>query len=325
MPLVDSYGRQVSYLRLSVTGRCNLHCVYCRPAAGKGAEKPDDLLGYDGLMRVAETAVSLGVEKIRITGGEPLLRAGITNFVADLASIDGLKQLVLTTNGQLLAELADGLKEAGLQRINISLDSLDAATYAAITRGGELRRVMEGLAAAEQAGFSSVKINVVVMRGINDHELTDFAALSLERPFDVRFIELMPTRGGLALTPVSGTEIMAVLSEHYRLQPVAGGRLDGPSRSFRIAGAAGTVSLITPLSNHFCHTCNRLRLTSDGLLKGCLFGMDTMDIKPYLHTGDLPGLEAAIRAAVRSKPSGHRLGDQQNRRLSPLRMSSIGG
>ncbi len=325
MPLVDSYGRRISYLRLSVTGRCNLRCVYCRPAAGKCAAGPDEQLDYDGLLRVAEAAVSLGVEKIRITGGEPLLRPGITGFISDLAGLAGLEQLVLTTNGQFLAELADGLKQAGLQRINISMDSLDVATYAAITRGGELRRVIEGLAAAEQAGFGSVKINVVVMRGVNDHELLDFAALSLEHPWDVRFIELMPTRAGVAATAVSGTEIMAKLSESYRLQPVAGGRLDGPSRSFRITGAAGTVSLITPLSNHFCHTCNRLRLTSDGLLKGCLFGTDALDIKPYLHTDDVRGLEAAMLEAVRAKPSGHRLGSSQDNRFAPLRMSRIGG
>lgn len=324
MSMVDMYGRRISYLRLSVTGHCNLRCTYCRPEALEDALWQADVLEYDELLQVARAAVSLGVEKIRVTGGEPLMRPGITGLIADLAGLDGLKQLVLTTNGVLLAEMADELKQAGLQSINISLDSLDALTYAAITRGGTLQRVMDGIAAVERAGFRSVKINVVVMRGVNDHEVAEFAALTVNHPWGVRFIEHMPTLAEQPLM-VPGEELLQLLSRRYELQPVDEEPLGGPSRNFRIKGATGTVSLITPLSNHFCHRCNRIRVTSSGLAQSCLFSDGGIDLKPFIS--DSRGLQAALLHAVQAKPQSHGLylnGANVNGLVS-IRMSSIGG
>lgn len=326
MTLRDPHGRYINYLRLSVTDRCNLRCSYCMPAGGVAKFQHSDILSYEELLQVADAAVAIGVEKIRITGGEPLVRKGIIDFLGRLARIPGLKHLVLTTNGTQLPEMAQDLRDAGVQSLNISLDSLDPDTFRRITRGGDLTRVMDGIAAAQAAGFPFVKINMVVMRGINDHEVADFAALSIDRPYRVRFIEHMPTAGGTGETlTVPGAELMASLEKRYRLQPVQREAMGGPSTSFRIEGALGTVGVITPVSCHFCHECNRIRVTSSGFAKSCLFAEGKVDLKPVIALRDRPALQAALLDVVNAKPLRHDLSLDDSPKDSSLQMSNVGG
>ena len=323
--LIDQHGRVINYLRLSVIDRCNLRCIYCMPAEGIGKVCHSDILSYEELFRVARAAVAIGIEKIRVTGGEPLIRKGIIDFLGRLAAIPGLRQLVVTTNGVLLGELAADLRAAGVQRLNISLDSLDAATFARISRCGDLSRVLAGIAAAERCGFP-VKLNMVVMRGVNDHELLDFAALSRERPITVRFIEYMPTirEPGWQKMIVPGDEILARLAERFTLQPLAASALAGPSRNFRIAGAEGALGVITPVSRHFCGECNRIRVTSTGKAKSCLFSDSETDLKPYFVSHDDALLTEALLTIVGAKPDSHRLSLAGSGHRS-FAMAAIGG
>ncbi len=327
MPLLDPFGRRINYLRLSVTDRCNLRCLYCVPGKGPAARGGGKILGYDDLERVARAAVSLGVEKIRVTGGEPLARPGIAGFLSRLAALPGLKRLVLTTNGILLPAMARPLKAAGVQSVNISLDSLKADVFARITGGGSLRAALDGIAAAEDAGFRSIKINVVVMRGVNADEAADFAALSIAKPYRVRFIEYMPTAGnaGWRSVVVPGREIVGALARRYELEPVPPDALTGPAREYRIAGAAGTVGIITPITCHFCADCSRIRVTARGLAKSCLFRPSGADLRPYLGAAfDPTALEDALRRVVRDKPQGHGLSGE-GADPEPFPMSEVGG
>jgi cyclic pyranopterin phosphate synthase len=275
--------------------------------------------------RIARLAVSLGIEKIRITGGEPLVRKDLAGFIEALATIDGLKEVVLTTNGLLLRELAPDLRRAGVQRLNISLDSLKPETFAMITRGGNLGKTLDGIAAAEQAGFSPLKINMVVIRGINDDEVLDFAALTIRKPHQVRFIEYMPTN----LAPdwssafVPGEEILQRISKVYPLEPLPHAETAGPAKVFRIPGVMGTIGFITPVSSHFCETCNRIRVTASGVIRGCLFDNGGVSLKPYLDRSD-GELRAFLWKVMQSKPERHHLLDR-NPLVTPFAMSEIGG
>jgi len=326
MALIDSYGRKINYLRLSVTDRCNFRCIYCMPSGGV-VDKVDhhDILSYEELMLLARSVVPLGIEKIRVTGGEPLVRNGIVSFLSDLSKIPGLRQLVLTTNGFLLEEMALPLREAGVQRLNISLDSLREDRFMEITRVGDLRKVLAGINAAEKAGFP-IKINAVAMRGINDDEINEFAALTLDKPFAVRFIEYMPTTNedGWESRSISGEEILARIKERFSLQPVVRGEMAGPSRDYKINGAAGTIGVITPLSCHFCSECNRIRVTSKGMAKTCLFSEKEVDLKPLLRSADKDGLQEILRRIVSEKPGKHTIVEQASER-KPFSMSRIGG
>ncbi len=327
MALLDPFGRKINYLRLSVTDRCNLRCLYCVPGKKPAAAARGEILGYDDLERVARAAVSLGVEKIRVTGGEPLSRRGIVGFLGRLAAIPGLKRLVVTTNGVLLPAMARNLRGAGVESVNISLDSLRADVFSRITGGGSLRSVLHGIAAAEDAGFPYIKINVVVIRGVNESEAADFAALSLAKPYRVRFIEYMPTAGGAGWRSavVPGDEILEDLSRRYDLRPVPRDALTGPAREFRIAGAAGTIGIITPISCHFCAQCNRIRVTARGLAKGCLFGLSGIDLRPFLgNAHDVAGLRDALRRIVCDKPKRHGL-SEEGAGCDPFPMSEVGG
>jgi cyclic pyranopterin phosphate synthase len=326
MELIDSYGRRINYLRLSVTDRCNLRCRYCMPAGGVKKLQHGDLLSYEELYRVAWASVACGIEKIRVTGGEPLVRKGLVGFLGQLAAIPGLKELVLTTNGMLLEELALPLRRAGVARLNISLDSLESENFALITRGGDLNRVLAGIAAAERAGFPPVKINMVVMRGVNDQELLRFAALSIDKPYTVRFIEYMPTLRdpGWQSQCMSGAEILQRIAERYHLMPLAGGELAGPARNFKIEGAAGALGIITPVTGHFCDSCNRIRVTAAGLVRGCLFADRAVNLKALLAYGDSGLLRHALRRIVTQKPGRHTLVGEWGQG-SPLNMSATGG
>lgn len=326
MKLIDTHGRRINYLRLSVTDRCNMRCSYCMPPEGIPLLQHGDMLSYEELYHVASEAVALGIEKIRITGGEPLVRKGLIGFIERLSALPGLRELVLTTNGVLLREMALPLRRAGVQRLNISLDSLNPTTFAAITRGGDLRKVLDGIAAADEAGFPPVKINMVVMRGVNDDELLDFAALTLRQPCTVRFIEYMPTLQdkGWDAQSVDGREILERIGRHFPLLPLVSTEMAGPSRNFKISGAAGAIGIITPISGHFCESCNRIRVTASGLVRGCLFENKTVDLKPHLRSPGHSNVREILRRIVMDKPDRHHLAEEEPGHGS-VAMSRIGG
>lgn len=326
MALIDTYGRRISYLRLSVTDRCNLRCRYCMPAEGIPKRPHGDMLSYEDLYRIAGEAVAIGIDKIRLTGGEPLVRKGLLPFIEKLSLLPGLKELVLTTNGLLLPELARPLRQAGVKRLNISLDSLRPEVFAAITRGGDLKRVLDGIEAALEAGFPPPKINMVVMRGINDAEVLDFAALTLQRAVTVRFIEYMPNlqETGWQEQCVPGAELLERIGREYRLLPLVSTEAAGPARNFRIAGAAGALGLITPISGHFCGSCNRIRVSSSGMAHSCLFAGTSTDLKPALRSNDSHELRQTLCGLVTSKPPGHTLRQEQSQQHA-FAMSGIGG
>lgn len=307
MRLTDSLGRHINYLRLSVTDRCNLRCFYCMPKEGIIKKGHESILSYEELLLIAESAVNLGIEKIRITGGEPLVRAGLVGFLEKLSKISRLKHLTLTTNGLLLEELAGDLYRAGVQRLNVSLDSLDARTFSEITRGGDLKKVMSGLDAAERAGFMPPKINVVVMRGVNDAEILSFAEMTRSRGNSVRFIEYMPVvrEEGWQRYCISGDEILQRIEASYNIEQIDKGPYAGPSRDFRIPGARGSIGIITAVSGHFCSECNRIRVTSTGQAKGCLFSDEKTDLLQCLRPPDREQLTEVLRGIVSGKPERH--------------------
>jgi GTP 3',8-cyclase len=326
MVLIDSYGRKINYLRLSVTDRCNLRCIYCMPAEGVRKLRHQEILSYEELMLLAETAVGIGIEKIRVTGGEPLVRNGILDFLGKLSTIPQLRQLVLTTNGMLLPKMAEDLRKAGVQRLNISLDSLRPETFACITRCGDLGKVLAGIRIAEEAGFP-IKLNMVVMRGMNDDEVVEFAGLTLLKPYMVRFIEYMP----VVKDPdwhslvVPGEEIIRRIAAAYRVQPLdREDYLSGPSKNYRIDGAAGAIGIITPVSSHFCSECNRIRVSSSGMARGCLFDNTEFNLKTLLRNRDRSALEEALREIVSRKPGKSRLSGSYSA-CKPFDMSKVGG
>lgn len=325
MAPTDTHGRRISYLRLSVTDRCNLRCQYCMPAKGIPKLKHGDILSFEELHRIARLAVSLGIEKIRVTGGEPLVRKGVLPFLRNLADIDGLKELVLTTNGMRLRECAAELRRAGVQRLNVSLDSMQPGTYSTLTRGGDLRQALDGIAAAEEAGFPPVKINTVVIRGINDNELLDFADLTLRGAHQIRFIEYMPTNTAPDWPSafVSGKEILERIGKVYPIQSLPNIGSAGPAKLFQIPGAQGTLGIITPISQHFCEECNRIRVTATGIVKGCLFDNGTLSLKPHFERSD-DELRAVLYGVLRNKPDRHHLLDKDTL-IQPFSMSEIGG
>lgn len=305
--LVDSYGRLHNYLRVSVTDRCNLRCVYCMGEEGVEWLNPERILRYEEIVEVVKTAVDLGVERVRITGGEPLVRRDLPLLINELSRISGLKDLALTTNGILLPQQAEILREAGLKRVNISLDSLRPATYRQLTRRGDLRLALAGVEAALKAGFSPVKINVVLMKGINDREIPDFLKLATERPLHIRFIEYMPVGGGNIdhrdrFFPVASALEMVAEAGLRPLGEATGG---GPATVYTIPNGAGSIGFITAVSGKFCRDCNRLRLTADGFLKPCLYWPDELAVRPCL--GDPARLRALFRQAMKVKKRESRL------------------
>jgi cyclic pyranopterin phosphate synthase len=332
--MLDKFKREINYLRVSITDRCNLRCVYCMPKEGLSLIGHEDILSYEEMLRIIGIARKLGIVKVRVTGGEPLVRRGVTEFLAALGKL-GLEDISLTTNGILLESLADPIRKAGVGRINVSLDSLDPERYARITRGGDLAAVLRGLEQADRAGFSPIKINIVTVKGFNDDEAIQFARLTLEKPYEIRFIELMPIGGknDNADKYVSNDELMERIGRLGRLLPVLDARqgksLDGPARRFRFEGARGVIGFISPISHNFCHACNRLRLTADGGLRACLMVDGEIDLKTPMRRGCTDEeLELLIRQAIMSKPRGQHTdgaGDDCSRRKCAREMSTIGG
>ena len=332
--MLDKFKREINYLRVSITDRCNLRCVYCMPKEGLSRIGHEDILRYEEMLRIIGIARKLGIVKVRVTGGEPLVRRGVVEFLSSLGKM-GLEDISLTTNGVLLESLADPIRDAGVRRINVSLDSLDPEKYARITRGGDLSAVLRGLEQAERADFSPIKINVVTVRDFNDDETTQFARLTLGKPYEIRFIELMPIGGSNdnADKYVSNEELVEKISRVGRLLPVEGGNRgkspDGPARRFRLEGARGVIGFISPISHNFCHACNRLRLTADGSLRACLMVDGEIDLKTPLRKGcSDEALEQLIRQAVMNKPRGQHTGgagEDSSRRKCAREMSTIGG
>jgi GTP 3',8-cyclase len=325
-PLVDRYGRVHDDLRISVTDRCNLRCVYCMPEVGMTFLAHDALLSFDEIVRVAGVAASLGVRSLRLTGGEPLVRKGLASLIARLSSI-GFDDLSLTTNGMLLAPLAVSLASAGLSRVNISCDSLRADRFASIRRRGDLATVLDSMDAAEAAGLAPLKVNVVILRGINDDEILDFAAFARDTGRIVRFIEFMPldAQGQWDKTQlVSGQEVFEQVSSAWPLEAVDCGG-SAPAERFRFADGRGEIGLISSVTQPFCGTCNRLRLTSDGALRNCLFSDDELSVRDLIRDGGADAqIATLLRQAVWEKFPGHAINEPDF--LRPARsMSMIGG
>jgi cyclic pyranopterin phosphate synthase len=325
-PLIDRYQRRIDYLRLSVTDRCNLRCLYCMPSPGVPFIAHQDILRYEELERIARLALSLGITKIRLTGGEPLVRREVLHLCEKIARLPHLESLSLTTNGVLLHRCARDLFNAGVSRINISLDTLDPAKYAGITGKYCFFQVWEGLHQAHFIGFQPIKINTVVMRGKNDDEIEELAALTYTYPFHVRFIELMPSRPGVQERHFfSAEEIKQRLERQDRLEPAHSRNSNGPARYYRFPGALGKIGLISP-SRHSCQTCNRLRVTSDGKLRSCLFSREEVDLRRLLRQGASDGeIMAAMRQAVWLKPRGNSFNSGLDGECLSRPMSAIGG
>ena len=310
--LSDSFKRPINYLRISVTDRCNLRCIYCMPAEGVCSIPHSDILTYEEIYTIVVAGAELGINKIRITGGEPLVRLGLNRLIHMLAQIDTVDDIALTTNGILLGRYAAELKSAGLLRVNVSLDTLKPDKFEFITRGDKLGDVLEGIEVARSVGLNPVKINVVVMADVNDNEVLDFAAKTIDDDWHVRFIELMPFAGGGATDPqfVSARNIKKRLDPLGKLEPYMPSMGSGPAKYFRFPQAKGSIGLITPISEHFCVSCNRLRLTADGKLRSCLLADEEIDLKQPLRSGISPdGLKQLITQAVNNKPLCHQLAE----------------
>lgn len=327
MELRDRYERVIDYMRISITDRCNLRCIYCMPQNGLQLFEHKEILAYEEIIRIVGIAASLGVRKIRLTGGEPLTRKNIFFLLSSLKTIKGIEDISLTTNGILLEKYAKELADSGLDRINISLDSLRPDRYKKITRGGDISLVLKGMDAAEAAGLLPVKINVVPIRNLNDDEIPDFARMTLTTPRHVRFIEFMPI-GARDLWSderyMSTDEIKDTVAKIGPIMPVRL-RKRGPAKYFRFDGAPGVIGFISALTHHFCGDCNRLRLTADGKLRPCLFSETEIDLKPALRKQSSDNeIERLLRLAIEIKPEGHKI-DQRDDLSSLRNMSRIGG
>lgn len=343
LPLVDQFSRTISYLRLSLTDRCNLRCIYCMPEEDQDRDgqvktgkflQHNELLSYEELLRVVGLAVSLGMNKLRLTGGEPLVRRGILDFIHQLFLLEGLTEVRLTTNGVLLAEYAQRLYNAGVRHLNVSLDTLVPAKFAKITGRDYFANVWNGLLEAKRLGFK-IKINVVAMKGVNDDEFVDFARMAVEQPFQVRFIEFMPVGDKSTWQKdqfISSEEIKALISRVGTLVPFKKRHGEGPARMYELqtpTGQKGSVGFISPISDHFCDQCNRLRLTSEGNLRACLLSDRETDLKALLRGGASDqDLVASIRQTILAKPQGHALHkdfEARERQTCAGQMSRIGG
>jgi len=330
MELRDRYDRLIDYMRISVTDRCNLRCMYCMPANGIRPIEHKEILTYEEIVRVVRVAAGLGVRKIRITGGEPLARRGIPFLISSIRNIEGIEDISLTTNGILLEEYAGELAAAGLSRVNVSLDSLRPDRYKEITRGGDMDRVLRGIERAEASGLLPIKINMVPIRGFNEDEIEDFSRITLKKAYHIRFIEFMPI-GAKDLWNdrryIPTDEIRAIVERIGPLSPVKVRKI-GPARYFRFENAPGVIGFISALTHHFCGDCNRLRLTSDGKLRPCLFSETEIDLKPALRS--LPShesereIERLLRLSIEIKPEGHNI-DRRSDLDSLKAMAKIGG
>ena len=317
--MIDKHGRNISYLRISLTDKCNLRCRYCMPEEGVCKREHHEMMTEEEIINAVKVAASLGITKVRLTGGEPLVKRNIVSICRKVAEVEGIKEVCLTTNGILLPQLAEELRKAGVSRLNLSLDTLDPQKYAHITRIGKLEQFNAGLEAALKAGFKKIKINAVLIGGFNDDEIEKLANLTMQYPVDMRFIELMPIQdhdefGESAYVPYS-----RVLEKLPEAVPVE--KDGGVAKLYRLPGALGNIGLISPISAHFCGECNRIRLTADGKLKPCLHAADEYSIKGL----DYDGIKAVFEEAIWNKPAWHGDLDAVNRSKAGRNMNEIGG
>ncbi|MDX1566753.1 MAG: GTP 3',8-cyclase MoaA [Longimicrobiales bacterium] len=308
-PMTDQWGRRIEYLRISVTDKCNLRCIYCMPEEGLEWLKRDEILDYEEIAEIVRVMAGMGLKRVRITGGEPLVRKDLPVLVRMIDQVPEIEDISLSTNAVLLAPMAEELRDAGIDRVNISLDSFrEDRLDEIVRRPGSYKKIMAGLDAAEEVGFHPIKINVVLIRGRNDDEVEEFARVTRERPWHVRFIEIMPTGSNLELSEndyLSCDEALERVRSVGQLEPVEGPRGNGPATYFRFPGAPGTVGVITPMSHNFCHRCNRMRLTADGQLRPCLFGDIQTDLRGPLRAGQ--DLIPPILKTLQIKPKQHYL------------------
>ncbi|MBW2021625.1 MAG: GTP 3',8-cyclase MoaA [Deltaproteobacteria bacterium] len=328
MTLVDAFHRNIDYLRISVTDRCNLRCLYCVPQGELIKLKHQDILRYEEILRIARIAISLGIKKIRITGGEPLVRKGIISLIESISALSGLQDISITTNGVLLLENLKRLWNAGIRRLNISLDTMKREKYRHITGSDKFDAVWTSIEKAADMGFDPIKINIVAMKNVNDDEIEDFGSLSMTKPYHIRFIEYMPIGtkpSRLRPEYIPSVEIKKRLEALGELEAISRSALDGPAERYRFEGAKGEIGLISPMTNHFCKACNRLRLTAAGSLRPCLLSSREIDIRGPLRNGATDAeLIEIFRKAVMMKPSSHGMLHEKSE-LFPGEMSSIGG
>ncbi len=317
--MIDTFGRSITYLRLSVTELCNLRCRYCMPAEGVCKKRHEEMLSQEETLTAIRAAASLGITKLRITGGEPLVKPNIVPLCREAATTAGIRELCLTTNGLLLPKLAAELRGAGVDRLNISLDTLDAGRYRSITRGGSLKDALDGIETALAAGFDRIKLNTVLIGGFNDDEIPALAELTRRWPVDLRFIELMPMPGNREFGPESFIPCSVVTDRLKDLSPVA--EDGGVAKLYRLPEAQGNIGLISPVSAHFCATCNRIRITADGRVKPCLHSAAEYPLKGL----DEEGMREVLRAAILGKPQWHGELSYEARSRAGRNMNQIGG
>jgi len=320
--VLDGEGREINYLRISVTDLCNLRCRYCIPEEGIIKKCHSDILSMEEIEEIVKVSTKLGVNKVRLTGGEPLVRRGIVGLVQKISEIPGINEVALTTNGTLLGQYAKDLKKAGLKRVNISLDTLQEDRYEYITNGGKLKNVLEGIRAAKEVGLTPLKLNVVLVKGFNDDEIDDFINLTIENEYDIRFIELMPIGDNGDWSKEHCISNNIVLEKYPNLIPIINKDKSAPAQHYKLPGAKGRVGLINPISSHFCSSCNRIRLTADGKIKPCLHSNDEVDIKTDLR--EKRDILPIIVNAVKIKPKEHHMNEKNYNPIN-REMVQIGG
>lgn len=316
----DSFGREINYLRVSLTDRCNLRCEYCMPEEGIEKIKHSDILSLEDTYEIIKVFVELGINKIRFTGGEPLVRLGVVDLISKVSKLEGVNEIAMTTNGVLLEKYARDLKEAGLTRVNISLDTLDEEKYREITRGGELQKVLNGIEAAKEVGLTPIKLNTVLIGGFNEDEIPSIINLTRDEEIDVRFIELMPIGQAAGFAKDKFIPNNKILQKVEGLMPLESKDKSSPALYYRLPGAKGKVGIINPISCKFCKDCNRVRLTSTGMLKLCLHSNREIDLKEHLR--DEVDLSEIIKDAIYSKEEEHHLEDKE---YITRNMNQIGG
>jgi len=321
----DNFGREINYLRLSVTDRCNFRCQYCMPEEGIEKVSHEDILSYEEILKLIKAAANLGIDKVRLTGGEPLTRKGIPDLVEMISEVKGIEDLSMTTNGARLGEFAEDLAESGLDRVNISLDSVDPELFTKITRGGELNSVLSGIEAAENAGLNPVKLNTVIMKGLNDSEVNSLVEYAVSQDVVLRFIELMPMgeAADMAVDPTPLDEVRQEVEREWELKKVSGPRGNGPAEYYRVkrGSEAGRIGFIFPISHNFCDNCNRIRVTSRGNVRPCLARDEQYELNVEKGT-TVASLQDQLREVITKKPHGHRWEEEQ---ATAGEMSEIGG
>lgn len=319
--MLDNHGRNIDYLRVSLTDRCNLRCVYCMPEEGVDKKKHEDIMRYEEVIKVVRVCSALGIKKVRYTGGEPLILKDIEKLIYETSKLQQIEDISITTNGMLLDEKAEDLKKAGLRRVNISLDTLDAEKFKVITRGGDINRVLRAIDKCLKIGLTPVKLNIVLMKGINNSEAGDFINLTKDMPLHIRFIELMPIGEGVKLYKYGAMSGDEIIESHPGLIPVKAEK-SSTARVYKLKDSLGTVGFISPLSCKFCGDCNRIRLTAGGTIKPCLHSDNEISIREYIQNEVM--LASVLKNAILNKPAEHHL-ETENESRSKKMMYQIGG